>query len=271
MLHVSRDTTDTVCSTTRFNRTGRRDIFNISALTNPADKRTHRNRFIRPKTRGSRRSCCVYLDILQDQVLNCSYRTIFYSRNNPKQSNILGIGSNTILGFSGNTGYITIDFGCIDIKIRNGKALTIKNSFKPSCITSTRPNRNKQFPLHVKGTGQLKFFSVQSRIRHLARNPRQLFRSVDFVIVVSRILGSHFYLEIAPTRARGTVKSKRLPHGKQSKHHTQSSRNCKFSHTLPRFFPKIEKNKEITIILRKKTETEGSKVPSVTKKASFFA
>ena len=270
MLHVSRDTTDTVCSTTRFNRTGRRDIFNISALTNPADKRTHRNRFIRPKTRGSRRSCCVYLDILQDQVLNCSYRTIFYSRNNPKQSNILGIGSNTILGFSGNTGYITIDFGCIDIKIRNGKALTIKNSFKPSCITSTRPNRNKQFPLHVKGTGQLKFFSVQSRIRHLARNPRQLFRSVDFVIVVTT-LGSLLCQEIAPTRACGTVKSKRLPNGKQSNHHTQSSCFCKFSHTPPLFFPKIEKNKEITIISRKKTETEGPKVPSVTEKFPFFA
>ena len=224
-LYISSDSTDSVRSAACFNRTGRHAIFNFTTFTNPANNCTHRNRLIAIDARRSSRSSRINLDVLQGQVLDssCKIDVInFFFRNNAKQPNILGISSIPIFRFRRKRGdTIILNFRGIDVKVRNGKTLTIKYSIKTWRSSSSCRNRDKDFSeisLHVDGLGQLDFCTLKIGIivLHLARNPRQFFRRINLVIVVSRILGGLLCQEIAPTRASCTVKSKSLASKKQA-------------------------------------------------------
>ncbi|SHJ43659.1 hypothetical protein SAMN05720471_13913 [Fibrobacter sp. UWP2] len=151
----------------------------------------------------------------------------FLTSKSPDKAKILSIFSFFVIR------YIQNFFGTY-IQVSNDMTFSIKIDIGWISVCCNRnPIVPITFSLHVKISNQFNAF-----VRLFSRKPCQFLRRRYFVALTYRIYRRFLGTRMCHPRFHST---KRLPHGKQPKHYTQSTCNCKLSHTPPLFFPKIEK------------------------------
>ncbi len=196
--HISDQATDSIrsptCGNTPFNNT----IFNFSFF-HPPHEGTHRDRIVLTLSSVlSSRARSINFGNFQNKVLNGS------TAKNSNKTNVLRINWGTIY-------FRFCNFRTLDIQALNGMSLTIQSpcKFHISSIyffTFSCCNRDEKFSSKIYISGQFKFIRNQRPICSFARNPRQFFRRINFIVAVAT-LGGFLCQKIAPTRASRTVKS----------------------------------------------------------------